>query len=554
MKFKVYRLCRDNKRIEELKQQKKEYSLPESVYITGIDLYSFTNKIINDCNDDYALLCHDDVILPKDIENNVNNCINSANRYFGSNNWGVIGNAGLEIISKQTITFLADPHTKILPYSTKNPIIAESIDGNTMLLNIKALRRKKINLPKELSGYHLYDVILCMESYKNGLVCAISSWLYVKHLSKGNYDTFKEAIKEEQYQEYIRNSFSNQVITTINDLIEVDRDFKHLESSELKLNSYENIINNVVNNLFKSKRITLNILIRLHKKSKKFLRLLDSINILQEKIDKNITLNVLIGVNNITKEEIGDYIANIKKDFEFLNITDIYIENTDKQYPRVNALKKMVEKVYKDENSYVWIVDYDDFVMPEIAQYLQYILYDEDIVIGNSNVFKEEWEDSFDIPTKSTLDYTITTDNVKKLLHGSIFLPICSLIYKAKVLDDIFKNNNLVGDYFEDYAIALLALKDNNYKCVPISFAGISYHGSNTVLEEDRTHWDYSYTSFLSEIINKGLFKKLYYENISAMITADYLEFEGFKKGLIWRSLQKYRKIKSKLINIFINR
>lgn len=551
MEFKVYRLCRDNKKIKELREQELKYFLPESICMSGIDLYSFINKVIKDCKDDYALLCHDDIILPQNIERNVSNCINSANEYLGFNNWGVIGNAGLEIISKRTITFLSDPHTKVLPYSTKNPIIVESVDGNTMLLNIKALREKNISLPKGLSGYHLYDVILCMEAYKKGLVCAISSWLYVKHLSKGNYDSFKKAIREEQYQEYFRSSFSNHVITTINDLIEVRRNYKHLENIGLRLKSYEDTVNNVVNNLFKSRKITLNILIRLHKESKKFIRLLDYINILQEKIDKNITLKVLIGINNVTKEEIGDYITNIKKDFEFLNITDIYIENTDKQYPRVNALKKMVEKVYKDENSYIWIVDYDDFIMPEIAQYLQYILYNEDVVIGNSQVFREEWENGSDIPVRSTPDHIITIDNVKKLLHGSIFLPICSVIYKAKVLDDIFKNNDLVGDYFEDYAITLLALKDNNYKCVPISFAGISYHGSNTVVEEDRTHWDYSYTSFLSEIINKELFKKLYYENMSAMNTTDYLEFEGFKKGLIWRSLQKYRKIKSKLINIF---
>jgi hypothetical protein len=214
----------------------------------------------------------------------------------------------------------------------------------------------------------------------------------------------------------------------------------------------------------------------------------------------------------------------------------------------------MVEKVYKDENSYVWIVDYDDFIMPEIAQYLQYILYNEDVVIGNSQVFTEKWNNGSDIPAKSTLDHVITIDNVKRLLHGSIFLPICSVIYRAEILEDIFKNNDLVGDYFEDYAITLLALKDHNYKCVPISFAGISYHGSNTVAEQDRTHWDYSYTSFLSEIVNKGLFKKLYYENMSAMNTADYLEFEGFKKGLIWRSLQKYRKVKSILYNIFFHK
>lgn len=550
MKFKVYRLCRDNKKIKELREQELKYSLPESIYMSEIDLYSFINKVIKDCKDDYALLCHDDIILPQNIERNVSNCINSANEYLGFNNWGVIGNAGLEIISKRTITFLSDPHTKVLPYSTKHPIIVESVDGNTMLLNIKALREKNISLPKGLSGYHLYDVILCMEAYKKGLVCAISSWLYVKHLSKGNYDSFKKAIKEEQYQEYFKSSFSNHVITTINDLIEVRRNYKHLENNGLRLKSYEDTINNVVNNLFKSRKITLNILIRLHKQSIRFIRLLDYINILQENLDKNITLNVLIGVNNVSKKEIGDYITNIKKDFECLNITEIYIKNIDKQYPRVNALKNMIEKVPKDEHSYIWIVDYDDFVIPGIAQYLQYMLYDEDIVIGNSQVFREEWENGSDIPVKSTPDHIITIDNVKKLLHGSIFVPICSVIYKTDILKNIFDRYALEGDYFEDYAILLLAIKNRNYKLIPIPFAGISYHGNNTVLEGDRTHWDYSYATFLSEIINTGIISNNFYDAIGTMHSPEYQEFQGFKKGLIWKYLQKYRDLKEKLKRI----
>lgn len=551
MNYKIYRLCRNRERIRELKEQEKRYSLPETEYISGIDLYAFINKVIKDCQQDYALLTHDDVILPQNIRTNLKNCIDSADKYFGGKNWGVIGNAGLEIISKKTITFISDPHTNILPYHTKKPILVESVDGNTILINIKTFKEKKVTLPKELSGYHLYDVILCMEAYKKGLVCAISSWLYVKHLSKGNYDAFKQAIKEYQYQKYFRSSFSNHTITTINGLIEVDRNYEYLYENDLHLDSYEKVVSKVVNTLFESKKIHLNILIRIHTKSRKLIRLLHFINVLQQKTNKNITINVVLGINNITKAEIKSFIDEVKKIFSNLNIIDLYVPNNDNQYPRVNTLKYMINSLEKVNHSYSWIIDYDDYIMPEIASSLQYMLFDEDIVIGDSYVFQEVWEEKSDYPLISHIENKISINNIKKIFSGKIYLPICSVIYRTKILEKVFTENDLVGDYFEDYAILLLAIKESTYKSVPLPFAGISYHGKNTVLEKNRTHWDYSYTTFLSEIVNKGLISKVYYDNMSAMHPTEYLEFEGFKKGLIWRLLQKYRVMKKKIINIF---
>ena len=133
------------------------------------------------------------------------------------------------------------------------------------------------------------------------------------------------------------------------------------------------------------------------------------------------------------------------------------------------------------------------------------------------------------------------------MLTGQIYIPVCSVIYKAKVLKRIFSENQLLGDYYEDYAIALLAIKDNSYKCLPIPFAGISYHGENTVLEQDRTHWDYSYTTFLSEIVNKNLVNKHTYSLFNNFKSSSYAEFESFTKGLIWKYLLKYRGIRKSI-------
>ena len=106
MTYQTYRLCRDKETIRRIRDEEKQYSLPHSVLTTGIDLFTFINQIIKDCKSDYALICHDDVILPETIDTNVANCINSVNNYIGEENWGVIGNAGVEYLSKYTYPFI----------------------------------------------------------------------------------------------------------------------------------------------------------------------------------------------------------------------------------------------------------------------------------------------------------------------------------------------------------------------------------------------------------------------------------------------------------------
>ncbi|KKP43145.1 MAG: hypothetical protein UR34_C0020G0004 [candidate division WS6 bacterium GW2011_GWC1_33_20] len=499
MKYSIYRLCRNKETVKRLKENDKTYSLPKAVYLSGMDLYSFINKIIKECPTDYALLCHDDVILPQNIDDNLKNCIVSSDNAFGSTNWAVVGNAGLEVISKKTRTFISDPHTKILPPFTRTPIMVESVDGNTMLLNLKNIRKNNVYLPPFLSGYHLYDVILCMESYKKGLICAISSWLYVIHNSPGNYADFQKMVITSQYQKYFSESFSNHIITTINSEIQIKREYKHLQNTKKILTSFENTVNNVIQEIFKKEEIELNIIIRLHKKSLQIYRLLESINILKRKADNNVKINTYLGINNIPKEEIVTFINELKSSYPNLYITDVYIKDSKTRFPRVNSIAQIISMIEND-NSYSWIVDYDDFILPEIANNLQSILINNEVVIGDSYVFDEYWEDNSIYPLISKFHHRINAKDSIKIFTGKNYVPICSIMYKTAILKDIFEKNKLIGDYFEDYALIL----------------------------------------FASKIL-------IYERKYSTQIA----EFEGFKKGMIWKSLQKYRKIKNIIKSTF---
>lgn len=551
MTFKIYRLCRDKQTIHRIKEEEKRYSLPSSILKTGGDLFTFINEIIAHCQSDYALICHDDVILPKTITANVETCIEEIDNYIGKKNWGIAGNAGVEYLSKHVHTLLSDPHTKYLPPKYTKPIIAESLDGNTLLLNIKNLRAQNVLLPQELKGFHLYDLILCIESYKKNLACLISPALYVVHTSRGNYKAFQDAIKDPNIQNYFKTNFSNHTITSINDNIAICQDYSYLSLRETLKKSFENLVNSTVQNIFKKKSGELNIIVRIHKKSHQIVRLLNSINILRANTPMNIKINTVLSVNNIAKKNIQHFINYIKKQFTSLHIVDLYLTQTDERYPRVASLAHAVNYCYsQNKTSYSWFIDYDDFVFPDLGNYLTYLLFQSEIVTGKSIIFNEEWDDTHVTPAKSIIQGTYDSDLAHRIITGSNFFPICSAIYKTTILKQVFDTTNLYGDYFEDYAIALLTFPNYDVISTKISFAGISYHGTNTTLEEDRTHWNYSYATFLSEIINKGILDKNTYQYLLRNIqTSD--EFEGFKRGKIWKTLTMYRRFRAKIRDHF---
>lgn len=551
MTFQIYRLCRDKETIDRIKNEGNKYSLPSSILKTGIDLFTFVNEIIRTCKTDFALVCHDDIVLPEIIATNLENCIESANSYIGSDNWGVVGNAGVEYLSKNVHTLLYDPHTKYLPPKYKNPIIAETLDGNTLLLNIKNLREKNVSLPKEIKGFHLYDLILCAESYKKGLVCLISPWLYVIHSSGGDFNTFKEAMNDEGIQNYFRKNFSNHTITSINDNIPVYQNYSWLSSRKEKKTSFEELIDQTIQNLFKDKVCELNILTRIHIESPKVIRLLHSIETLVQNSHPKTKINIILSINNITEKSIGPFIQKIKKEFSTLNILEIYLNSKDYRYPRVSSLANAVDFSFsKNNNSYSWIIDYDDFVLPNIGKYLPYFLYKSEIIIGDTLVFEEKWANFSETPINSIVKDRYHSDLANRIITGSNFLPVCSVIYRTDILNNVFKNSKLKGDYYEDYAISLLTIPHFDNISTKICLAGVSHHGRNTVLEKDRTHWNYSYATFLSEIINKGVLDKSMYQYLLNNINTSS-EFEGFKKGRIWKGLMFYRRLKSKLKDIF---
>lgn len=549
-KFAIYFLARDKKTKERIEKESINYRIKNSLPMVGLDYFNFLNLVIKEFRFDYALACHDDVILPIDIEEKVNDCIKKANQEFGSKNWGIIGNAGIEYLSNNVVRFISDPHSSLISYFSR-PIPLISVDGNTMLLNLKNLRREEIILPEELSGFHLYDFSLLVECYKKGLVCAADPTLYVRHKSGGDQKGFRNYTSQDNFKKYWGKSFINNKFLTINGPIEIDNSLTYLKrGSNDKRKDFYDLVEGALEKVSKTKAQKEVIIITRTTLDKiNFLkRLLDSFRIAYNYSEGDIKTKLILAVNNtkLSKKKADETIEKILTEYGDLPISYLKVKNSRKQYPRVVAIKEALRKIEDNGNNFVWIVDQDDFIFPESLKKLPLILNSKELLVGDNECFEETWdtnkENTFPKTSKLKPNFYITEKYFNNIF-GDNHIPVSATIYPIKVLRKIFDEYKLLGDYYEDYAIFFIAQNITNVRYYPIPLAGISFHGANVVLAKDRVHWDYSLTTFLSEITNKGIVKKQEFDLICSNEELRK-DVETLKNMIIrWRPLIKIAKV-----------
>ena len=200
--------------------------LKPEITVGPSSLFSWINEIVWSVQAPVALLVHDDTAFASTAMENVSYLVQQLNN--AAPNWGVCGNAGLCFLGADeqlpsVIRYLVDPHGG--PSSNVDHLgsIAEAVDGNTILVNVGALRDAKVKLP-EVSDFQLYDLILSIEAILSGLSVYVSPLLACYHSSPGSYPHFQQALKEEAFLSYICNRISDDVLYTINGPIPISRD------------------------------------------------------------------------------------------------------------------------------------------------------------------------------------------------------------------------------------------------------------------------------------------------------------------------------------------
>ena len=518
--------------------------------IAGPDYFTFLRDIIKNCEFDYALVCHDDVYLPFDIKDKVKNCIERIEGKYGDK-WGVAGNAGLEYLSNGVVRYIKDPHT-IVSSPTSSPVPVVSIDGNILLVNIKNLKKKKVTIPKELKGFHFYDLALLAECYRHGLVSVVDPNLYVVHNSGGNQGAFDYEAKTGTFKDYWKKYFINNALIAINGVVQIENTLDYLDrNTKDNRQDFYKVVGDMIEKTQKKSQINLFIIVRTQLKRTNFLdRVLDSCLIADSYNSPEIKMEVKLAVNNtgLTDEENKKIVEKIKKDYKQLSISAVFTKKDGKQFPRVKAIKDALQTISGKDN-YVWIVDDDDFIFPKAVESLKNMFEEGRIILGDIVRFDEKWgkegKNSFPLESIARHGHYLTNLYYKGFIHDN-YAPINAFIFPFDVLNKVFSEYKLLGDYYEDYAISLAAQHYANVRYYPLSIAGVSFHGEDTqtVLLKDRTHWDISLATFMSELVSKGLLKSWEYDFYS-----EYQQVTGQNKRWqpIFRLARPVIKVSKKL-------
>jgi len=521
MKYKIHRLCRDNNTVRRLKKEEKKFNLPQSEYTTGIDLFTFINNIINNCPDDYALIVHDDVILPMNISDNIQRCIKSANNFLGEENWGVIGNAGVEVLTKKVLLYLSDPNIRMIVPSTKHPELVESVDGNVMLLNLKNIRRRNILLPKNLKGFHLYDLILSLEIQKNNLVCAVSSLLYSRHLSGGSRENFKKALDDETFQDYFAQNYSNRIITSINGDITVKQ-----QMGDNRNKRVEDLVKNNLTEVFKDKSFKLFLLIELDRQDTKIFKLLESIKLFKDKLRDKIDVRIVFITSRNTEQE-KHRIENITLRYQSLEISTIYIKD------RQNYFQQLCDNITLDKSTYLSIISADYIVLSDWSSTLPYLFSTSELIISPKGNSEED--------TSNSLIQNLLSGNPEKQSPQ-----VSSMIFNSTLLERLVEKDLLVPRSLENYIVFLASVKDKNPKIVKSPFYKISGNDPSKKL-----YLNYEYTTVMARLVNEDLIPQSFFKFLSAreehwykIVDQLYNEINNFKQNFVWKILKKLGRFK----------
>jgi len=364
-----------------------------------------------------------------------------------------------------------------------------------------------------------YDSVffnIFVEAYKKKLVSFIDSNLYIYVNAKFDEKVvLHKLFRRQKEKNYWKKNFINHKFYGIEEHYDLDVDYNYLQKSSSQRSDFYECVRKAVNTNAVQNNSKIYIVIRTQFiRENTIARLLDSIDVLYRSVN-NFQIEVVFSVNNIieAQEIIKTKLSEIKNNYEF-NINTYFVKK-EKYYPRVSAMINPVLNM--DDEAFVWYIDDDDFAFPQTFDELNFYLNKKSVLIANSVVFEEIWNNNSknNYPDRSKYLKTYDGSKYTDIISGNNGIPVCSVIYPVSVLKKVFSKYNLYGDYNEDYTVLLLAIRETDFVMqLPVSIAGISYHGKNTILEKDRSYWQKSYVTFMREVVNSGLARNLFTEHI----------------------------------------
>lgn len=460
--------------------------------------FEMLNHLIEEGEAPHACVIHDDVVLPSSFAERVDSLLQELDRNWP--NWGLVGNAavltaGVGYAGARAVRYLSDPHGG--PNLARHILPAQTIDGNVMLLNLKAMRAKGLRLP-DFDGFQLYDIVMSIEAISAGLGVLVAPHLACWHGSKGSQASFDRAASGEAFGRFCSNRLRNRSITTLNGLVKIGLDAENPMLStgiDLQIDSLRTADQG-------RPAKTVAIVTRTQFRRPALLnRTLDTIAALLAAAGAGAQYRsyVVTDADEEVPESVSQRATVMRTDFR---------QGVDSRYRLVRFAAERIEA------DYFWFIDDDDWVFPNEAERLGLVVNtapENSIVFVGSQHFEEASlargpNASFETYRSKPARRFAAKDFLASL-SGENHSPFCGVLLSRAALLNISLAVYESVTYFEDYMTTLSALLEQD--CFPITvdklFVGISLRRSgNSVTEKDRRTWNRSMSELVSHLVNSS--------------------------------------------------
>ncbi|WP_247996554.1 hypothetical protein [Brucella tritici] len=447
-------------------------------------LFKLLQDVI-DSDDDYALFVHDDVFLPSSMNSHVSKLIETLNVDWP--NWGICGNAGIVAptltAGSRVCRYLFDPHGG--PSLGGHVLPAETVDGNTILINCHALRQANVQLPM-FEGFQFYDISLSVETLAAGLAVLIAPDLACFHNSKGNQSEFDRAFGSQALIEYLSNKLSNRLVYSLNGILKLPFTGKKPRQFDICNTAVKNAsigrpeakIAFVIRSQFRNKSLLLR------------------------------AVNSTLAFAAATKSQsIKTYVVTENADHDSVNDLPENVPVIAASIPQVADTRHLLirEAVKFLNEDFVLFLDDDDWAFPNEADYISDLLaclpttahlvvesqhFSEAIIVPGET----DWRNSSVLPQRRFIsaDWPLN-------FTGNNYVPMCGVFYSRRILLQQPVETYEKITYYEDYTVSIFALLnvESIFFSTPRLVSGISIRNAvnaveNTVTVKDRTKWNQS--------------------------------------------------------------
>ncbi len=534
----IYILCADKDAGEKEQIAFLELGLPKPCVCSGDDFFSSINGVIADCQTEYALICHDDVVLPATIVEQVNNCIGKADAEFGPNGWAFMGNAGIDAINYRSMRFVKDSHEGPFPWKNTHPYPAVHLDGNLLLVQVRNCRVHGFIMPPELKGMYGYDLVLVMESYLRGLACGIDSTLFAIHENRGDAAVFDAAMGENALLDYLKKRFINHSIITLQGLIKIENTIDYIVriGTDKRKCFYSNCVQPVLSSIYSNKKRKKVFLVTLTdgRRCEKLRRLLDSIRIAAASVHAiDIAVQLVLDKGEQANRKKLDMIVA-----EYNDLPLQVVENSitcDKGSELISAFKTVVLEHNGEDESYYWFINENDFVMPSIFPHLPQVLHDDMVTAGDVQVFDEIWyEEGRSVPSRVYRRQRLESRAYCARLIGEQGKSRSGLIYPASIIRDLLYDEKKADCQCDDDFSMMSAFRVS-VDTVPLVVAGmcisldpVDDDGRYTKQEIQR------HATTISRCMNAGVMGKIEYDYLNYL----HDDMEKARQSMPYRFMQ----------------